>query len=348
MSEESQQQGCQGVALRGMIWGAGFMLLLLLVGAVYQALASNADRRNHPPAGQMVSVGEYQLHLYCTGSGSPTVILVPGSGNMYAHWDLVQRETSSFTRVCSYDRAGTGWSDMPGGAPTMQQHVSDLHTLLATAVDDSPYILVGHSMGGIQVREYVTAYPDDVRGVVLVDSSIEGQYNDLPDRIRESNQAASLIWLGCQAVAPFGIVRLLGLGNAFANAFDNYSKAATTAIATTFHQTGTCRGLSWESAIADNLLASGEPDTLGDVPLLILTRGLNQMEANPGDYPPEQQQVFREMYRVWQEIQANLTTLSTNSRQIIAEDSGHFIQNDQPGLVVDAIQQVIEMSADAS
>ena len=90
------------------------------------------------------------------------------------------------------------------------------------------------------------------------------------------------------------------------------------------------------------------PDSLGDVPLLVLTRGLNQMEANPGDYPPEQQQVFREMHRVWQELQANLTTLSTNNRQIIAEDSGHFIQNDQPGLVVDAIQQMIEMSADSS
>jgi pimeloyl-ACP methyl ester carboxylesterase len=320
------------------------LVVLALIGAVYQSASAAADRRNYPPIGELVDIGDYSLHLNCTGEGSPTVILIAGAGNMYAHWDAVQTGASEFTRVCSYDRAGTGWSDYPASQPDMNQHIEDLHALLQASGEPGPYILVGHSMGGIQSRMYYATYPEDVRGMVLVDSSIEGQYEDLPSIIRESNRSASTIWGVCQTFAPIGLVRIAGLGQSYANAFPDYSETAKKAITATFNRTGNCRGAAWESGLTV-LLESGDPSSLGDLPLIVLTRGQDEMQANPNQrFSERQQEQFREVQRVWSEIQADLATISTNSEQIIAEESGHFIQESQPELVVDAIRQIIERS----
>ncbi len=135
------------------------LLIVLLVGAglLYQGIASAHDASSYPPPGKLIDVGGYRLHLYCTGAGrpgSPTVILEEGFGATSLGWSKVQPGVTSFTRVCSYDRAGFGWSDTGPLPRTAGRMITELHTLLARAGVPGPYVLVGHSFGGLIMRLY--------------------------------------------------------------------------------------------------------------------------------------------------------------------------------------------------
>jgi pimeloyl-ACP methyl ester carboxylesterase len=226
----------------------------------------------------------------------------------------------------------------------MKTHIQDLHTLLQNAGEKGPFIFVGHSMGGIQLRMYYQRYPEDVRGIVLVESSIEGMYQHLPSIIEESNRSAGSVWTFCEILAPVGVIRLAGLGNSYANAFPTYSDEAKTAIQTTFNRSQNCKGMAWETALT-SVFDSGEPFSLGDVPLIVLTRGLDDVQANPNQrFTADQVKQFQQVQADWLVLQEQLAKLSTNSKQIIADQSGHFIQANQPDLVVNAIHDMIAMS----
>src|SRR5262245_39082736 len=125
------------------------------------------------PPGKLIDIGGYRLHLNCTGNKSPTVVLIAGAGDFSFDWSLVQPGIAQFARVCSYDRAGFAWSD-PGPTPrTMKQEAFELHTLLRAARIKGPYLLVGHSLGGLITRIYLDQYPPEVAGIVLLDSTHE-------------------------------------------------------------------------------------------------------------------------------------------------------------------------------
>lgn len=147
------------------------VILLVLAGASYQAIETRRDARRFPEGGQLVNVGGYRLMLNCTGSGSPTVILESGWSDVSIEWRTVQPEIAKFSRVCSYDRAGYGGSD-PGPMPrTTLQIATELHTLLRKAGEMPPYVLVGSSFGGYNVRVFNGLYPDEVVGIVLADAT---------------------------------------------------------------------------------------------------------------------------------------------------------------------------------
>ena len=148
----------------------GLIVVLGLVGAVYESAAEAADMRAYPPPGQLVDVGGYRLHINCVGTGSPTVVIDAGWGDWSAGWSRVQPEAAKTTRVCTYDRAGMGYSE-PGPLPrTAEQFAKELHTLLQHAAIPGPYVLVGHSMGGAPVRVFAHTYAAEVAGVVLIES----------------------------------------------------------------------------------------------------------------------------------------------------------------------------------
>jgi pimeloyl-ACP methyl ester carboxylesterase len=150
--------------------------ILLLTGIFYQAVSEALDRGRYPPQGKLVDVGGFRLHLNCIGQGTPTVVMDAGGGAPSITWGLVPAEIAKFTRVCTYDRAGFGWSDRNPKLPrTSQQSVDELHLLLTKAEINPPYILVGHSLGGVNMRLYASQYPEDVVALVLVDSSHENQ-----------------------------------------------------------------------------------------------------------------------------------------------------------------------------
>ena len=136
-----------------------------------QAAAQGPTAREYPPPGRLIDIDGRRLHLYCTGAGRPTVILVAGGGAFSIDWALVQPKISQDTRVCSYDRAGLAWSDPGPADETVEQTISDLHTLLKNSGEKSPYLLVGASVGGIYIQAYQRAFPKEVGGLVFSNSS---------------------------------------------------------------------------------------------------------------------------------------------------------------------------------
>src|SRR5436190_22605183 len=143
------------------------LLVLILIGATYQGVATAVERRRFPHPGRLIDVGGHQLHLYCTGEGTPTVVLEAPATTMSAVWAWVQTDVAKMTRVCSYDRAGLGWSEA-GDAPFTPQAVApELNALLATAGERGPFVVAGAELGAAFATLYASRYPDDTAALVL-------------------------------------------------------------------------------------------------------------------------------------------------------------------------------------
>ena len=181
------------------IVGGVVLLFFLLVGGTWvrgtRAKAELAAK--YPPPGQMVDVGGYRLHINCQGEGRPTVVMEAAHSELSLSWDLVQQEVARFTRVCTYDRAGLGWSERSPKPRTASNIVEELHTLLTQAGVELPYVLVGHSIGGLFARLYAHEHRDQVVGMVLVDARHEEQDLRFPEAVQQIQVKANkqLAWL---------------------------------------------------------------------------------------------------------------------------------------------------------
>src|SRR5574339_399903 len=193
---------------RGCLQWLGFALALFLglalVGYIYEPLAEAANARAYPAPGQLVDVGGYRLHISCSGSGSPTVVIVAGLGDWSTTWGgVVQPEVAKTTRVCTYDRAGLGWSDTSPLPSDAAQFAKELHTLLQNANVPGPYVMVGHSLGGFIVRVFAHDYASEVAGVVLVDSMN-------PKQVTQSlSNKLALVYSLQAGLTRFGVGRLI-------------------------------------------------------------------------------------------------------------------------------------------
>jgi pimeloyl-ACP methyl ester carboxylesterase len=196
---------------------AGLLVLLAIAGVSYQAMEARVDTRRFPQIGRSVDVGGYTLNINCTGQGKPTVILESALGVPAIGWQSVQPEIAKFTHVCSYDRAGYGWSD-PGPLPrTSMEIAKTLHALLQASGDQPPYVLVGHSFGGADVRVFSGLYPNEVVGMVLAETGLENLKfppsiqklidENLEQRERERALAHVRFWFG---ISRFTIRKQIG------------------------------------------------------------------------------------------------------------------------------------------
>jgi hypothetical protein len=167
----------------------GFLILLVAVGtvtAINQAISSAREAKALKPVDQMVNVNGIQMRLDCRSKGSPIVVLEAGAQSSSRVWAWIQDDLAKFTRVCSYDRAGYGWSDSVPEAMLPGQVAEMLHALLEQAGEHPPYLLVGHSLGGVYIRTFTAQYPEEVVGMVLVDSSHENQSQQTPPELAKS------------------------------------------------------------------------------------------------------------------------------------------------------------------
>ena len=193
MSDQTQMKAVDRPKRRGrrlFRWLGGAVLLvlgLILAGTIYESVSEAADVRAYPPPGQMVDVGGYRLHINCMGTGTPTVVIDAGWGDWSLSWGWVQREVAKTTQVCTYDRAGMGYSEAGPLPRNAEQFAKELHILLARANIAGPYVLAGHSLGGLPVRVFAHDYPTEVAGVVLIDSMSPGQMDATAHRNKASD-----------------------------------------------------------------------------------------------------------------------------------------------------------------
>jgi pimeloyl-ACP methyl ester carboxylesterase len=307
-----------------MLWIGGILavvLVLLVAGAIYEPIAEAADAQAYPPPGQLVDVGGHRLHIHCTGSGSPTVIIDAGWGDWSTSWGAtVQPEVAKTTRVCTYDRAGMGWSE-PGPLPRdAAQFAKELHTLLQNAHIPGPYVMVGHSLGGLPVRVFVHEYASEVAGVVLVESMSPKQFKQLPALGQAPPGSRSQPFSLPAALARFGIVRLLVKLPGIAPSVEPNEEAYYPLyVRPQSFQTTTNEGQGMPASGAE----AAAVKSFGDLPLIVLTARRNNDLSG------------------WQTWQTELLQLSSDSQQLFAENSGHNIQVDEPEAAVAAIVRMV-------
>src|SRR5215213_7811741 len=188
------------------------MLMVAAVGGGYETVRESLDARIYPMPGQLVDVGGHRMHLHCTGTGSPTVVLEPGQGGASSDSGWVASAVARDSTVCVYDRAGRGWSDGANGPQDAAQIAADLHTLLERAQVPAPYVLAGHSFGGLYVQTFAASYPDQVAGLVLLDSTAPKPGPPLPTRT-ESDGVLGRVSAVFSAVAHLGGGRLIAQGS---------------------------------------------------------------------------------------------------------------------------------------
>lgn len=209
-----RKRGCLFYAARGAL-GIGIALLgLVFAGVIYQSVSTQMTRQNFAPRGKLYSVNGHQMHLVCAGEGSPAVILEAGGGAESSWWYWVQQQLSQHTRVCAYDRAGHGWSEPVSTSRDPDSIIGDLHALLQAAEIPPPYVVAGHSFGALWARIFAASYPDEVVGLVLVDSTflIPPDFADRSefDRWKSSNDSIkALEW----AIYTSGLLRLTASGD---------------------------------------------------------------------------------------------------------------------------------------
>lgn len=291
--------------------------------AVYQAAGQARDRRRFPPPGRLVDVDGRCMHVLSAGSGSPAIVVVSALGSNVAELLGFYRELADETKVVVYDRAGFGWSDRPRrGRREPDEMAAGLRKALAGAGISPPYLLVAHSLGGIIARRFAVLYPQDAAGMVLIDSSHEGQarQREPGDRL-ESRWALRLVALK-RRLRILGLQRFLvsaGYGRLREDLAEDMpgdmADAGLAMLLTSRHRDG---------VVAEKLLiarSDGQPPSLGDLPLTVIT-------ASGTDAS-------------WQAMQAELAASSTRGTHIVADRGGHWLQRDSPLLVASAIREML-------
>lgn len=286
--------------------------ILLLTGIFYQTVSETLDRRRYPPQGELVDIGGFRLHLNCIGQGTPTVVMDAGGGASSITWGLIPSEIAKFTRVCTYDRAGLGWSDPnPRISRTSQQSVDELHLLLTKAGINPPYILVGHSLGGVNMRLYASQYPENVVGLVLVDSSHEDQ---MTSEIWKRTKMLSWLYQVLRVVSQVGMLRLIGQMNLLPILEDikrEIQKYPLEIQALLDIFRSFCyRSDYWATASSElaNIKKSFEEVrsviSLGSLPLIVLSQGSKDSKMSD------------ERFEQWESLQLDLTKLSSSGKPL--------------------------------
>ncbi len=301
-------------------------------------------KTKYPPPGKMVDVGGYKLHIQCEGQGSLTVVMEAGLGDSSTIWARVWPGVAKTTRVCLYDRAGLGWSETSPKSRTAKIIVEELHTLLTNANIPAPYILVGHSIGGVYMRFFAQTYPNEVAGMILVDSSHEEQLQRAPEAFvtfeKSSMQKMIRQMEMFKPLAAMGLFALFPSRVPADDLMPEDAKKAYQAIAakgTSFLETIIAESKTIDESLAQ--VRETQIKTFGDMPLIVLSRGQGALPPDAG-LPKE---VVEQFDIGWQQMQMEIAALSSKGKRLVAEQSGHYIHLQQPRIVVEAIKEVIEM-----
>lgn len=307
------------------------------------------------PAGELIDIGGYRLHIDCRGEGRPPDVLVAGSGDFSFDWSLVLPQVARFTRVCSYDRAGLAWSDLGPPPRTMRQEAHELHLLLQRAAIKPPFVLVGHSLGGLIVRVYAAMYPEEVGGIVLIEPTHEDTVLLLNGKLVRVRETATQ-----RAIPPVQDMQSSPPGAPSPEEIENFRKfqklVGPPKIEPPFDKLRLHiqRLRLWAlahpklSAAGGNFFAEELQQIythdrhvkhpLGGIPLFVLFSDAPTGDPPPGIAAEEWKRVTEEKIQQKRE----LAGLSRNGRAVVDNKSGHHIQLDNPHLVTAQIREVAE------
>jgi pimeloyl-ACP methyl ester carboxylesterase len=301
--------------------------VLAAASAACQVIGEARDRRRYQPPGRLVRVGGHRLHIRCAGAGSPTVVIIPAIGGNSAAWLEVQDALSTHTAVCVYDRPGLGWSDPVPAWPSAAGMARDLHGLLEAAGVAPPFVLAGHSMGGLVARMFAHLYPDEVAGLALVDSSHPEQDGRLAPAWRQDYRGGKLADVSLDFAKPLGLRRIRqGPARDARAAFALSSRDRRASAKELLAMNAICRQV-WRI-----------PGDLGDLPLAVISSS----ECDPRDPDDSKHQRTRSrFYEGWIQLQRELAALSSDSIHVVAENSGHHVQRDDPQLVISTITDLV-------
>jgi pimeloyl-ACP methyl ester carboxylesterase len=307
-----------------LIYPVTFVMLVAGLGGLYQATTKAPEAAAGAMPGRLVDIGGYRLHLSCTGTGSPTVVLLNGLGQTSPQWSRTTPTVAQTTRICAYDRAGQAWSDDSPNRADSTHAASDLHRLLTAAGESGPYVLTGHSSGGVRALTYAAMYPHDVAGVVLLDSASPHQVELVKPFTGEYQLARRAL-----AVAPtlfrFGIGHITqamttpalpGTPGEQASVFANSPRGMRSTRAE-------------QTALPDALRQAQALTTLGATPLVVLTAKDN-VDHRQG----------------WGTAQDQLAALSTNTRHTVA-NLDHMAFLEDPAGSAQSIQAITDVVASA-
>lgn len=310
------------------VWGGGALLLALVVAIGLQWLLSHLALERNPPPGELVVVSGRQMHLLCHGRGTPAVILESGLPGTSLGWASVIEDIASFTRVCAYDRAGFGWSEAAPEPRTASNVASELRDLLRAAGVDPPFVLAGHSYGGVVVQVYASQFPDEVAGMVLVDAPHPDLFAHLPPGHFERMRSIALM---PKLLGPLGVARLI-LPPVPTGDPDSRPSSVRAAEQQLLATTRSFRTMASELEVLEesmNQVAENSP-RLGQKPLTVLTKGRRRKGMEHVD-----------------DTQERHTELSENSDWRVVSGAGHLIHHEDPEAVVDAIRSVVESARNA-
>lgn len=297
------------------------LLVLLLAGRTAAGPDGAQSAVDEPPApGTYIWVGSHRLHLNCQGAGSPTVVFDAGLGGSSLDWALVQPEVATFTRACAYDRAGYAWSD-PGPLPRdARSIVRELEQLLGNGSVAAPYVLVGHSLGGLIVQHFARRNPQRIAGVVLIDATHEDQFRRLeelvvpPGKPRRTTRVAMHDSYNVPAGLPEEVRRIVA-------AFVARAQSIVVVQSEMNFLLGTTRAARRAQA------------EFPDVPLVVISH----REAAPG--APA---LKRRLAEAWMEMQLDLAALTRRSSHVIAATEDHYVHVREPETVIDAVRDLVE------
>jgi pimeloyl-ACP methyl ester carboxylesterase len=305
-----------------LIYPVTFVMVAAGLGGFYQVAAEGPEAAVGAMPGRLVDVGGYRLHLSCTGRGTPTVVLLNGLGETSPQWARITPTVASTTRVCVYDRAGQGWSDDSPNRADSTHAAGDLHRLLTAAGESGPYVLAGHSSGGVHALTYAAMYPHDVAGVVLLDSASPHQVDLVKSFAGEYQLARRAL-----AVAPplfrFGIGSIARALTAPALPGPAGEQASVFAKS----PRGMRNTRAEQTALPDAFRQAQALTTLGATPLVVLTAKDN-VDHRPG----------------WGTAQDQLAALSTNTRHTVSDlDHMAFLENPAgAALSIQAIADIVD------
>jgi pimeloyl-ACP methyl ester carboxylesterase len=316
-----------------------FIAIVLVSGAVFEAVTRQQVAKKYPATGKLIDIGDRKIQLDCRGSGSPTVVLESGLDNLGSlSWAKVHDEIAQTTRVCAYSRAGIMWSDPAPGNFDPIRTAKDLHTALTKAGEQTPWVMVGHSLGGPHIMTFTSLYDKEVAGFVFVDASHPDQIDRFQKATGRSTQLPPLYRIPpilTDAAAQIGIVRLLPLGSA-----PNKAPLIVKEVGGAYIPPTAGSNLKAMQSKEITLTTAGKFRRLGNRPLVVLT-AMPKIDPEKLKSKGINEEQERQFQSAWKELHDDETTWSSHSRHEILTDSDHYIQFDRPDIVVKAVREVI-------